>query len=137
MEAETGEVVATKGSLRIKPMERGNNSQTLVSMAAVMHVTVAQEGPFEADPREAGEARRLVLRFNDAAKTIRRTFLDRDFNQDAEGVHCRVFNESTGMLETWVVPMLALKAVFTVQDWDSKDPGVARSTDDSRQLWAQ
>ena len=141
MKAEVDSVQLKSAGLRVRPLDHANNDLTLVSLGAIKYIVVEvgePEGPFEADPRDVGGARRLVLRYNDANKNVMYTYLDRDFAQDGEGVRCKVWNPQSQMMETLVVPMLALKAVFTVKDWDSRNPGPMREiTSAERELWAR
>lgn len=141
MRGEVDNIQLKASSLRVKMLGGTNNELGIVSLAAVKYVMEERtpaEGPFEADPREAGVARRVVLRFNDVDKNVMYTYLDADFSQDDDGVQCKVWNPQSKMMEYVGVPMLALKAIFTVKEWDSRSPGPERATSiGERDLWAR
>jgi hypothetical protein len=141
MQVETENAQLKASGLRLKPLDHDNNDLSLISLSAVKFLVIDTgeiEGPYEADPREAGTARRLVLRFDDTERNVMRTYLDQDFIQDGDGIKCKVYNPESKMMEHVVVPMLALKGVFTVKEWDSRKPGAAREIPSGeRALWAR
>jgi len=138
-EMETMQLKAS--GIRLKPLDHANNDLTLINPSSLKFIVIQDnepEGPFEEDPREKGTMRRLVLRFEDSDRNVMRTYLDRDFIQDGEGIKCKVYNPESKMLESLVVPMQALKGVFTVKEWDSRTPGPAREVPSGeRALWAR
>ena len=98
----------------------GNNQIAWVSLASIKYVLISgqlyEEGP--EDPRAHQGLVKVVLHFVDG-ETMR-SYKDDIFSQDGEGFNMRVWDpERKGLLRV-LVSLHALKAVFFVNEWDSR-----------------
>ncbi|MEA2647212.1 MAG: hypothetical protein QOE92_2295 [Chloroflexota bacterium] len=98
----------------------GNNQIAWVSLASIKYVlfrdTVLEQ--IEADNRGAQGMVKVVLHFVDG-ETMR-TYKDDSFQQDGEGFNMRVYDPAVKGLIRAIVSLHALKAIFFVNEWDSR-----------------
>ena len=99
----------------------GNNSIAWVSLASIKYVLFVgghfDEGG-EEDPRSHQNMVKVVLHFVDG-ETLR-SYKDDTFSQDAEGFNMRVWDPAQKALVRVLVSLHALKAIFFVNEWDSR-----------------
>jgi len=99
----------------------GNNSIAWVSLASIKYVIFVgghfDEGGDE-DPRNHQNLVKVVLHFTDG-ETLR-SFKDDTFSQEAEGFNMRVWDDASKSLVRVLVSLHALKAIFFVNEWDSR-----------------
>jgi hypothetical protein len=100
--------------------DASNNQVAWVSLASIKYVlfreTVHDTG--DADPRGAQGMTKIVLHFNDG-ETLR-SYKDDTFSQEGEGFMLRLWDTDQGGLIRVLVSLHALKAIFFVNQWDSR-----------------
>ena len=99
----------------------GNNQVAWVSLASIKYVLI-KGGQFDEvgseDPRSHQNLVKVVLHFIDG-ETLR-SYKDETFSQEAEGFHMRVWDPESSALVRVLVSLHALKAIFFVNEWDSR-----------------
>ncbi|MEA2683784.1 MAG: hypothetical protein QOK05_2112 [Chloroflexota bacterium] len=109
----------------------GNNQIAWVSLASIKYV-LFKGGHFdegaEEDPRNHQNLVKVVMHFVDG-ETMR-SYKDDTFSQDGEGFNMRVYDPETKSLLRVLVSLHALKAIFFVNEWDSR-------TEEERMRFAQ
>lgn len=99
----------------------GNNQIAWVSLASIKYVLFKgghfEEGS-EEDPRNHQNLVKIVLHFVDG-ETLR-SYKDDTFSQDGEGFNMRVYDPESKSLLRVLVSLHALKAIFFVNQWDSR-----------------
>ena len=101
--------------------EGGNNQIAWVSLASIKYVSFKgglSEGGGEDDPRNHQNMVKVVMHFVDG-DTLR-SYKDDSFSQEAEGFHLRVWDPESKSLVRLLVSLHALKAIFFVNEWDSR-----------------
>ena len=98
----------------------GNNQIAWVSLASIKYVlfrdSVLEHS--DADNRGAQGMVKVVLHFIDG-ETMR-TYKDDTFQQDGEGFNMRIYDPQAKGLIRVIVSLHALKAIFFVNEWDSR-----------------
>lgn len=99
----------------------GNNQIAWVSLASIKYVLFKgghfEEGSDE-DPRDHQNLVKVVMHFIDG-ETLR-SYKDDTFSQDGEGFNMRIFDKESKSLLRVLVSLHALKAIFFVNQWDSR-----------------
>lgn len=99
----------------------GNNQIAWVSLASIKYV-LFKGGHFDAgaeeDPRTHQKLVKVVMHFVDG-ETMR-SYKDDTFSQDGEGFNMRVYDPESKSLLRVLVSLHALKAIFFVNEWDSR-----------------
>ena len=99
----------------------GNNQIAWVSLASIKYV-LFKGGHFdeggEEDPRNRQNLVKVVMHFVDG-ETLR-SYKDDTFSQEAEGFNMRVWDPESKALIRVLVSLHALKAIFFVNEWDSR-----------------
>ncbi|MFN2463400.1 MAG: hypothetical protein ABR573_05795 [Candidatus Dormibacteria bacterium] len=99
----------------------GNNQVAWVSLASIKYVLFVG-GHFdesgEEDPRTHQDLVKVVLHFVDG-ETMR-SYKDDSFSQESEGFNMRVWDPASKSLVRVLVSLHALKAIFFVNEWDSR-----------------
>jgi hypothetical protein len=99
----------------------GNNQIAWVSLASIKYV-LFKGGHFdeggEEDPRNHQNLVKVVMHFVDG-ETLR-SYKDDTFSQEAEGFNMRVWDAEQSALVRVLVSLHALKAIFFVNEWDSR-----------------
>lgn len=99
----------------------GNNQIAWVSLASIKYVLFKgghfDEGSQE-DPRNHQNLVKIVLHFVDG-ETMR-SYKDDTFGQDGEGFNMRIYDPESKSLMRVLVSLHALKAIFFVNEWDSR-----------------
>lgn len=102
----------------------GNNQIAWVSLASIKYV-LFKGGHFDEagdeDPRNHQKLVKVVLHFVDG-ETLR-SYKDDTFSQEAEGFNMRVWDPESKSLLRVLVSLHALKAIFFVNEWDSRPEG--------------
>lgn len=97
-----------------------NNRVAWVSLASIKYVlfTESVHASGDADPRDSEGLTKIVLHFVDGE--VMRSYKDDTFNQDGEGFTLRLWDpEQKGLIRA-IVSLHALKAIFFVNQWDSR-----------------
>jgi hypothetical protein len=101
-------------------LDGSNNQVAWVSLASIKYVlfkdTVHEGG--DGDPRDSQGMTKIVLHFVDGE--IMRSFKDDTFSQDGEGFMLRFWDPEQNGLIRVIVSLHALKAIFFVNQWDSR-----------------
>lgn len=125
LEGEVNTATITDSWLVLNPRE-GN---VLRATLGVPHIKYVQYPDFpsntfhdsKVDPREKeGVHERLVIAFADGERL--RTFRDGTFQVDTICYHMTVWDKESQRLVKTVVPVHAIKAIFQVREFDSRDP---------------
>jgi hypothetical protein len=127
MEAESDAVNTERLGFPVRPTS-GNNRLAWVSMAGLKYVSYPEVGLQSAplgDPRELEGLDKLVIRFLDGE--VLRAYRDDTFSHQGHGFLVRIWDAERGKLMRAVVSVHALKAIFTVDKWDSQ--GIDRPAD--------
>jgi hypothetical protein len=98
----------------------GNNAVAWVSLASIKYVLFRDSlhDTADADPRDSQGLTKIVLHFVDGE--ILRSYKDDTFSQDGEGFTLRLWDpEQKGLIRV-IVSLHALKAIFFVNQWDSR-----------------
>ena len=102
-------------------LDGSNNRVAWVSLASIKYVlfkdTVHESG--DGDPRDSQGMTKIVLHFVDGE--IMRSFKDDTFSQDGEGFMLRFWDPEQNGLIRVIVSLHALKAIFFVNQWDSRN----------------
>lgn len=99
----------------------GNNQIAWISMASIKYVifhTAYFEVDSTEDPRHEQGLIKVVLHFVDG-ETMR-TYKDDTFSQEGEGFYLRLWDTESSSLKRVLVSLHALKAIFFVNQWDSR-----------------
>jgi hypothetical protein len=99
----------------------GNNQVAWISLASIKYVRFLAgmiSSGTQDDPRHSQNLIKVVLHFNDG-ETMR-TYKDDTFSQEGEGYYVRIWNDETKSLERVLVSLHSLKAIFFVNQWDSR-----------------
>ena len=101
-------------------LDGGNNEIAWVSLASIKYVLFRESlhDAADTDPRDAQGLTKIVLHFVDGE--ILRSYKDDSFGQDGEGFLLRLWDpEQKGLIRV-IVSLHALKAIFFVNQWDSR-----------------
>ena len=101
-------------------VDKGNTQDALISLASIKYVLFneTREGAGDHDPRADQDLTKIVLHFVDGE--ILRTYKDDVFTQESEGFMLRLWDPATKGLIKALVSLHALKAIFFVNQWDSR-----------------
>src|ERR1700682_209164 len=101
-------------------VEKGNTQVAWISLASIKYVLFndTQEGGADHDPRANEDLTKIVLHFVDGE--ILRTYKDDVFSQESEGFMLRLWDPATKGLIRALISLHALKALFFVNQWDSR-----------------
>ena len=101
-------------------VEKGNTQVAWISLASIKYVLFndTQEGGADHDPRANEDLTKIVLHFVDGE--ILRTYKDDVFSQESEGFMLRLWDPATKGLIRALISLHALKAIFFVNQWDSR-----------------
>jgi hypothetical protein len=101
-------------------IDGSNNQIAWVSLASIKYVLFRNDvyDHGDVDPRDAQGLTKIVLHFVDGE--ILRSYKDDTFTQDGEGFVVRLWDpEKSGLIRA-IVSLHALKAIFFVNQWDSR-----------------
>jgi hypothetical protein len=101
-------------------VDRGNTQVAWISLASIKYVLFndSREDGADHDPRADQDLTKIVLHFVDGE--ILRTYKDDQFSQESEGFMLRLWDPATKGLIRALVSLHALKAIFFVNQWDSR-----------------
>lgn len=121
MEGESEAANATRMGFPVY-FQGGNNQVAWISMSSIKYVSffggIRDGEGLDDDPRHAQNLIKAVLHFNDG-ETMR-TYKDDTFSQDGEGFYLRIWDPNEKILRRVLVSLHALKAIFFVNQWDSR-----------------
>jgi len=119
MDGESDDVSSSRLGFALRP-STGNNRLAWIPFSALKHCmfnTVG--GPARlTDPRRQAGLPKLVLRFNDGEAM--RGYKDEVFSHDGNCLNVMLWDDGTKGLRRFIVPYSALKAVFFVEQFDSR-----------------
>jgi hypothetical protein len=120
LDGDSEAATATRMGFPVMP-RGGNNQIAWISMASIKYVKFTG-GQFEMgqseDPRSGQNLIKVVMHFVDG-ETMR-TFKDDTFAQEGEGFYLRIWDDEAQALVRILVSLHALKAIFFVNEWDSR-----------------
>jgi hypothetical protein len=124
LEAESDSVNQQRLAFVVRPTS-GNNRLAWVSLSAVKQITFP-DAPIDtaADGRGEPEHQKVVVRFLDG--TVARAYKDETFSQEGLCFNLRLVDAQTGRLQRALVSSYAVKAIFFVDQWDSRSPEEAK-----------
>jgi hypothetical protein len=119
IEGESDDVSSSRLGFAMRP-STGNNRLAWVPFTALKYcmftATARTVGPV--DPRIQGGLPKLVLRFNDGE--VMRGYRDEVFAHEGNCLNVMLWDEATRALCRFIIPYSALKAIFFVEQWDSR-----------------
>lgn len=120
LEAESDSVNQQRLTFLVRPTS-GNNRLAWVSLAAVKYITFP-DAPLDRAPdgRGGSGGEKVVLRFLDGE--VVRAYKDEAFSQDGLCFNLRFVDQRTGSIQRAVVSSYTVKAIFFVEQWDSRSP---------------
>jgi hypothetical protein len=119
LEAESDAVNQQRLTFIVRPTS-GNNRLAWVSLASVKQITFPDAIDPEADPRGGRESQKVVVRFLDGK--VVRAYKDETFSQEGLCFNLNLVDAQTGRLQRALVSSYAVKAIFFVDQWDSRMP---------------
>jgi len=122
LEAESDTVNQQRLTFIVRPTS-GNNRLAWVSLAAVKQITFPDAIDPAADPRGSRESQKVANRFLDGK--VVRAYKDETFSQEGLCFNLRLVDGQTGRLQRALVSSYAVKAIFFVDQWDSRSPDQA------------
>jgi hypothetical protein len=124
LEAESDSVNQQRLTFLVRPIS-GNNRLAWVSLASVKHITFPDAAVDRAgEPPIGPERQKVVVRFLDGK--VVRAYKDETFSQEGLCFNLRLMDEETGRLQRALVSSYAVKAIFFVDQWDSRLPVEAK-----------
>jgi hypothetical protein len=100
-------------------VDKGNTQVAWISLASIKYVLFNDTREIgDHDPRGDQDLTKIVLHFVDGE--ILRTYKDDVFSQESEGFMLRLWDPATKGLIRALVSLHALKAIFFVNQWDSR-----------------
>ena len=119
MDGESDDVSSSRLGFAVRP-STGNNRLAWVPFSALKHCMFNPTGQTArlTDPRAQAGLPKLVLRFNDGEAM--RGYKDEVFSHDGNCVNVMLWDEGTKGLRRFIVPYSALKAIFFVDEFDSR-----------------
>ena len=116
---ESDDVSSARLGFAMRP-STGNNRLAWVPFSALKYcmITAAGRSARNVDPRSQAGLPKLVLRFNDGEAM--RGYKDEVFSHDGNCLNVMLWDEVTKSLCRFIVPYSALKAIFFVEQWDSR-----------------
>jgi hypothetical protein len=129
MEAESDSLDQERRMFVARPTA-GNNRLAWVSLSAVKYVVLpdAAVARTVGPPLEARGREKMVLRFTDGE--VVRAFKDDGFSQEGHCFNVQLWDESVGRFQRAMVSVFNLKAIFFVEQWDSRSPEEKTGTTD-------
>jgi hypothetical protein len=127
IDGESDDVSSARPGFAMRP-SGGNNRLAWVPFSALKYCKFSPAAAVRSgrpeDPRGQVGLPKLVLRFNDGE--VMRGYKDEVFAHDGNCLNVMLWDQVTRSLCRYIVPYSALKAVFFVEQWDSRE-GVERS----------
>jgi hypothetical protein len=119
IEGESDDVSSSRLGFAMRP-STGNNRLAWVPFSALKYCmfTPAARNVRSVDPRSQVGLQKLVLRFNDGEAM--RGYKDEVFSHDGNCLNVMLWDEVTQAQRRFIVPYSALKAIFFVEQWDSR-----------------
>jgi hypothetical protein len=120
MDGESDDVSSSRLGFAMRP-STGNNRLAWIPFSALklcMFNPAGGQATRLTDPRAQAGLPKLVLRFNDGEAM--RGYKDEVFSYDGNCVNVMLWDEATKGLRRFIVPYSALKAIFFVDEFDSR-----------------
>lgn len=119
IEGESDDVSSARLGFAMRP-STGNNRLAWVPFSALKYCmfTATARSVRQGDPRGQVGLPKLVLRFNDGEAM--RGYKDEVFSHDGNCLNVMLWDEATQALYRFIVPYSALKAIFFVEQFDSR-----------------
>jgi hypothetical protein len=117
IEGESDDVSSSRLGFAMRPTT-GNNRLAWVPFSALKYCMFTSAGRPTRDPRSQLGLPKLILRFNDGEAM--RGYRDEVFAHDGNCLNVMLWDEVTKALCRFIVPYSALKAIFFVEQWDSR-----------------
>lgn len=120
IEGASEAVTLTRIGFPVVP-DAGNNQLVWVSLTAMKYVLLHsgnRQAGYDADPREAQDLPKVVVRFHDGE--VIRTYRDESWGEAGEGFKFRVWDADLLQLIPTLVSLHAVKGIFFVKEWDSR-----------------
>ena len=117
IEGESDDVSSSRLGFAMRP-STGNNRLAWVPFSALKYCMFTSGGRPTRDPRSQMGLPKLVLRFNDGEAM--RGYRDEVFAHDGNCLNVMLWDDVTKALCRFIVPYSALKAIFFVEQWDSR-----------------
>jgi hypothetical protein len=117
IEGESDDVSSSRLGFAMRP-STGNNRLAWVPFSALKYCMFTSSGRPTRDPRSQLGLPKLVLRFNDGEAM--RGYRDEVFAHDGNCLNVMLWDDVTKALCRFIVPYSALKAIFFVEQWDSR-----------------
>ena len=117
IEGESDDVSSSRLGFAMRP-STGNNRLAWVPFSALKYCMFNSSGRPTRDPRSQMGLPKLVLRFNDGEAM--RGYRDEVFAHDGNCLNVMLWDDVTKSLCRFIVPYSALKAIFFVEQWDSR-----------------
>lgn len=124
LDAESDTVNQQRLTFLVRPTT-GNNRLAWVSLAAVKHITFPDAPADRSVESLVGpERQKVVVRFLDGQ--VVRAYKDETFSQEGLCFNLRLVDAESGRLQRALVSSYAVKAIFFVDQWDSRSPEEAK-----------
>ena len=119
IEGESDDVSSGRLGFAMRPTT-GNNRLAWVPFSALKYCmfTASARNARQGDPRGQQGLPKLVLRFNDGEAM--RGYKDEVFSHDGNCLNVMLWDDVTQALCRFIVPYSALKAIFFVEQFDSR-----------------
>jgi len=121
IDGESDDVSSNRAGFAMRPTA-GNNRLAWVPFSALKYCKfITAAGPRTVrseDPRGQVALPKLVLRFNDGEAM--RGYKDEVFSHEGNCLNVMLWDDETRALCRFIVPYSALKAIFFVEQWDSR-----------------
>jgi hypothetical protein len=120
LEAESDAVDQQRLTFLVRPTS-GNNRLAWISLSAIKHITFP-DAPVDPAPDSRGGPGRekVVVRFLDGE--VVRAYKDEAFSQEGLCFNLRLIDGETGHLQRALISSYGVKAIFFVDQWDSRSP---------------
>lgn len=123
IDAESDDASSQRLGLMARPLT-GNNALAWVPFAALKYVQfLDMRRPLPRSAWTDPALQKIVLRFEDGQ--VVRAFKDEVFSHDGNCLNVMILDEDMEAMCRAIVPYAALKAIFFVKVWDSREPQAA------------
>jgi hypothetical protein len=132
IEAESDAVNQDRLTFLARPSS-GNNRLVWVSMSAVKYIVLPDAAIPQDLPKDGAGLDKLVIRFLDGE--VMRAFRDPGFSQEGHSFNVRSIDSASGKWQRVLVSAYAIKAIFFVEQWDSRAPAALETDAATTRPW--